>query len=118
MSQYQESFISRCYTVSTVDEFDSASSKATRNTIFDGKEELWMCGASRKDFDPERLKGIRSMSDESYVPQPFPEHLIDPLEWTHVLATLSTCTLPKPIQFCDPHHYDIVPMRMVHPVTG
>ena len=39
-------------TRSPVDEFDSASSEATRITVSDGKEELWMCGASRKDFDP------------------------------------------------------------------
>ena len=42
----------RDVTRSPVDEFDSASSEATRITVSDGKEELWMCGASRKDFDP------------------------------------------------------------------
>ena len=35
-----------------------------------------------------------------------------------MLATLSTCALPKPIQFCDPDDYDIIPIRMVQPVTG
>ena len=66
----------------------------------------------------EGLRKIISISNQFYVPQPFPKHLIDPLEWTHVLATLSTCALPKPIQFCDPDGYDIVPIRMLQPVMG
>ena len=62
--------------------------EAIRVTPFDGREELWMCGASHKYFNTEGFNGNRSISDESYVPQL--EHLIDPLEWTHVLATLTT----------------------------
>lgn len=70
-----------------------------------------------KDFNPKRLKGSRIILDKSYVPQLFPKHLIDPLEWTHVLATLSTCALPKPIQFYDPDGYDTVPIKMLQPIT-
>ena len=58
----------RDVTWSPVDEFDSASSEATRVTPSDGREALWMCGASHKDFNPDRLRGNRSISDDSYAP--------------------------------------------------
>ena len=69
-----------------------------------------MCGTSCKDLKPEDVVINRSVTDEAYAPLPFPEHLIDPQEWIHVLATLSTCDLPKQTQFCDPDGYDIIPI--------
>lgn len=99
-----------------MDEFDSTSSEGTRATVSDGREDLWICGASLHDFNPKQILCNCSVSDEAYVPQPFPEHLIDPLEWTHVLAIMSTCALPEAIQLCDSDDYDIVPIRMVQPM--
>src|SRR5271156_2648216 len=100
----------RDVTRSPVDEFDSASSEPTRKTPSEGREDLWMCGASCTD---QPVKCNRSVTDEIYIPQPFPEHLIDPLEWNHILASITTCALPKQTQFCDPDGYDIIPIRML-----
>lgn len=100
-------------TRSLVDEFDSTSFEATRVTPSDMREDLWIYVASCKDFNLEILRENRSISNGPHVAQPFLENLIDPLEWTHVLATLSTCALPRPIQLCDPHCYDIVAIRMI-----
>ena len=51
--------------------------------------------------------------DDAYVPIPFPEEKMEPLEWKHVLATLDVCTLSHGIKFCDEDGYDIVPIRML-----
>ena len=54
------------------------------------------------------------MTDEVYVyvPMSFPEHLLEPQEWIHVLSTLDVCAFPKQTKFCDPDGYDIIPIRM------
>ena len=98
---------------SPVEEFDSGSSKEKEETLSVDKAGLWICGASCKDLNPSDAVIDRSVTDDAYVPLPFPEHLIDPQEWIHVLATLSTCALPKQTQFCDPDGYDIIPIRMI-----
>ena len=77
-----------------------------------------MCGASYRSIEirPKecaRAKEIRETWEQSYVPMPFLGHLIDPLEWIHILATLDVSLVPKPIQFCDEDGYDIVPIRML-----
>ena len=54
------------------------------------------------------------ITDEAYVPVPFSEHLIDPQEWVHALATLTVCAMPKPIKFCDEEGYDVIPILMIH----
>ena len=64
------------------------------------------------------MQRARKEQELLYVPLPFPEHLIDPQEWVHVLATLTTCALPKPTKFCDEDGYDIVPIRMIGAILG
>ena len=108
----------RDVTKSPVEEFDSGSSDETESTLSVDKAGLWICGTSCKDLKPEDVVIDRSVTDEAYVPLPFPEHLIDPQEWIHVFATLSTCALPKQTQFCDPDGYDIIPIRMISIVKG
>ena len=62
---------------------------------------------------PEESVIVRKEQELLYIPLPFPEHLIDPQEWVHVLATLTTCALPKPTKCCDEDGYDIIPIRMI-----
>ena len=61
----------------------------------------------------EVLKSIKDMMDEGYKPVPFNEEKFEPVEWSHVLATLDVCTLNHGIQFCDEEGYDIIPIKMV-----
>ena len=103
----------RDVTKSPVEEFDSGSSDEIESTLSVDKAGLWVCGTSCKNLKPEDVVIDRSVTDEAYVPLPFPEHLIDPQEWIHALATLSICALPKPTQFCDSDGYDIIPIRMI-----
>ena len=37
-------------------------------------------------------------------------------EWMHLLATIDTCTISSPTQFCDEDGYDVVPIRVITPV--
>ena len=94
-----------------MEEFDSASSEELNDVI--GKpNEIWMCGASNRSIELGLEDSARARKEQEllYVPLPFPEHLIDPQEWVHVLATLTTCALPKPTKFCDEDRYDVVPI--------
>ena len=102
-----------------MEEFDSASSEELNDVI--GKpNEIWMCGASNRsiEMEPEDTARARKQQELLYVPLPFPEHLIDPQEWVHVLAALTTCALPKPTKFCDEDGYDIIPIRMIGSILG
>ena len=108
----------RDVTKSPVEEFNSGSSDETESTLSVDKAGLWVCGTSCKNLKPEDVVIDRSVTDEAYVPLPFPEHLIDPQEWIHVLATLSICALPKQTQFCDSEGYDIIPIQMISVVKG
>lgn len=101
-----------------VEEFDSGSPIESEETVSVDKAGLWICGASCKDLNPEEVIIDRSVTDEAYIPLPFPEHQLDPQEWIHALATLFVCTLPKPTQFCDQDGYDIIPIRMIRPILG
>ena len=37
-------------------------------------------------------------------------------EWMHLLATIDTCAISSPTQFCDEDGYDVVPIRVITPV--
>ena len=108
----------RDVTKSPVEEFNSGSSDETESTLSVDKAGLWICRTSCKNLKPEDVVINRSVTDEAYVPLPFLEHLIDPQEWIHVLATLSICALPTQTQFCDLDGYDIIPIRMISVVKG
>ena len=102
----------RDVTHSPVEEFDSASSEST-NQVFGKGKELWMCIPSCVDMKPKDVVHDRVMTDEAYVPVPFPKHQIEPQEWIHALATLDVCAIPKPTRFCDSDGYDITPIMMM-----
>ena len=109
----------RDVTHSPVEEFDSASSEDSLDAI--GKpNELWMCGTSCRSIEIgiQESAEAKRVREQPYVPLLFPEHLIDPQEWVHVLATLTTCALPKSTKFCDEDGYDIVPVRMLGTIKG
>ena len=36
-------------------------------------------------------------------------------EWMHLLATIDTCAISSPTQFCDEDGYDVVPIRVITP---
>ena len=44
-------------------------------------------------YKEEVLKSIKDMMDKGYKPVPFNEEKFEPVEWSHALATLDTCTL-------------------------
>ena len=60
------------------------------------------------------LEWCREAMDEAYIPIPFPEEKLEPLEWLHCLGTLDVCTVNHGIKFCDEDGYDIVPIRMIN----
>ena len=72
-----------------------------------------MCSTSFMGLKPKEVVHDRVITDEAYILVPFLEHLIDPQEWVHALATLTLCAMPKPIKFCDVDGYDIVPILMI-----
>lgn len=77
------------------------------------QENLWVCGASRTSIVTDGSEWCKDVMDEAYVPIPFSEEKLEPLQWKHVLATLDVCTLNHGIKFCDEEGYDIVPICMV-----
>ena len=102
----------RDVTYSPVEEFDSALLEVS-NQIYGRGKELWMCSTSCMGLKPEEVVHDRVITDEAYIPVPFPEHLIDPQEWVHALATLTILCNAKPIKFCDEDGYDVVPILMI-----
>ena len=71
-----------------------------------------MCGDSDQgSLNENHCIHHRAMDNKEYVPKPFPKNLFEPLEWTHVLATLDVCMnkITK-TQFCDEEGNDIIPL--------
>ena len=77
-----------------IDEHDSITTHRSRVLAWEqAQAHLWMCGAfDQGSLDVNHCIHHRSMDDKEYVPEPFSEDLFEPLEWTHVLATLDVCT--------------------------
>lgn len=102
-----------------VEDFDSAiaGESSPISWLRPKQVDLWACGASEcNSQDKQEWKGDRSYEDSDYVPEPFPEEQLEPLEWIQILATMDVCanetTLTK---FCDDEGYDIIPFNMVSP---
>ncbi|MCO5565132.1 hypothetical protein L7F22_018803 [Adiantum nelumboides] len=78
------------------------------------KAHIWMCGASDNgDLTKEECILERSVTDEAYIPEPFPEHLFEPFGWTQILSTLDVCVNElTPTKFCDEKGYDLVTLQM------
>ena len=71
-----------------------------------------MCGAfDQGSLDEDHCIHHRAMDKKEYVLEPFPKELFEPLEWTHILATLDVCTNKiTQTQFCDEEGNDIIPL--------
>ena len=37
----------------------------------------------------------------------------EPIEWSHILATIDVSALEQPTKLCDPNGYDIIPICMI-----
>lgn len=102
-----------------VEDFDSSTVGETSLTSWlrPNQADLWACGASEcNSQDKKEWKGDRSYEDSDYVPEPFLEELLEPLEWIQILATLDVCVNETtPTKFCDDEGYDIIPFNMVRP---
>ncbi|RYA40215.1 hypothetical protein DD606_25715 [Enterobacter cloacae complex sp. GF14B] len=100
-----------------VEEFDSATVAGSELPAWLGQpKELWMCGASHcGSLRREECVLERAIEDKEYIPKPFPEDALEPLEWEHILATLDVCTITdSPItKVCDKEGYDVLPYYMV-----
>ena len=72
-----------------------------------------MCKTSNKSIHPDGSDCYRDVMDEAYILVPCSEHIFEPEEYLHILATLDVCVLPHSTQFSDPDGYNIVPIRMV-----
>lgn len=83
-------------------------------------KELWMCGDSQcRSLKCEECILERAIEDTKYIPEPFPEEALEPLEWQQILATLDVCAINAgpTMQFCDQDGYDMVPYYMVKAVN-
>ena len=61
----------------------------------------------------------RAINDENYIPEPFPEDALEPLEWGQILATIDACAISDQptTRFCDPEGNNVVPYFGVQAVT-
>ena len=56
----------------------------------------------------------REIKDETYVMEPFSKDVLEPFEWTHVLATFDDCTNEvNAFQLCDENGFDVQPILMI-----
>ncbi|MCO5571753.1 hypothetical protein L7F22_025501 [Adiantum nelumboides] len=98
-----------------VQEFDSTTVNGKEVPAWmQTKAHVWMCGASDSgDLTKEECILERSVTDEAYIPEPFPEHLFEPFGWTQILSTLDICVNElTPTKFCDEEGYHLVTLQM------
>ena len=104
-----------------MEDFDSATAEESSLTSWlrSKQADLWACGASEcNSQDKQEWKGDRSYEDSDYVPEPFPEEQLEPLERIQILATLDVCANETtPTKFCDDEGYDIIAFNMVNPTV-
>ena len=56
----------------------------------------------------------RAIEYPFYMPKPFPEEVLEPFEWGHILATLDVCTNETtPTKFCDEFGSKVMPILMM-----
>lgn len=97
-----------------MDEFDSGSSEcSTDDQEYTKNPNLWICGASKSSVQTDGTAWCRDVLTEDYMPCPFPEALMEPVEWIQCLATLDTAVLGRGSQFVDDDGYDVHPLHMI-----
>ena len=72
------------------------------------KISLWFCES--KD---EGGEDVSEKSSDGYVPEPFPEHELEPYGWHDILATLDVCANVHDNVHCDEEGYDICSLKML-----
>ncbi|MCO5577795.1 hypothetical protein L7F22_031628 [Adiantum nelumboides] len=97
-----------------VQDYDSTIINGNGVPWMQTKAHIWMCGASDNgDLTKEECILERSVTDEAYIPEPFPEHLFEPFGWTQILSTLDIYVNKlTPTKFCDEEGYDLVTLQM------
>lgn len=100
---------------SPVQEFDSASFSLIGKAMssIEDPRDVWLCDHGQYFPEIGKEQMTIEVEDEAYMPLPFLKDTIDPYGWSHILATLDTCTLPKQTQFYDKDGYDVIPIRVV-----
>ena len=96
-----------------MEEFDSESSQISNSSKEETRENLWMCGASRASMAMDSSEWCKDAMNNAYVPVPYPEEELEPMEWMHCLTTIDVCMINHGIKFCDEEGYDIIPIQMV-----
>ena len=74
---------------------------------------LWLCGASKTSVQIDGSQWQKEVEKEDYIPCPFPEEKMEPLEWIHSLISLDTMHVRPGPKFCDEEGYDIHPLNMI-----
>ena len=79
-----------------------------------------MCGASDCESLVQQEEMVeRAIEDPFYMPEPFPEEMLEPFEWGHILATLDVCANEAtPTKFCDELGNQIMPILMMNVVQN
>ncbi|MCO5586696.1 hypothetical protein L7F22_040638 [Adiantum nelumboides] len=73
-----------------------------------------MCGAfDCGDLTKEECILERSITDEGYIPEPYPEYLFESFGWTQIFSTLDICVNElTPTKFCDDEGNNLVTLQM------
>ena len=69
---------------------------------------LWFC-----ELKDECGEDVSEKSFDGYVPEPFPEHELEPYGWHDILATLDVCANVHNNVHCDEEGYDICSLKML-----
>ena len=97
-----------------MEEFDSGSFECTTKSS-DQLENphLWLCGASKTSMQTNESQWQKEVEKDDYIPCPFQEENMEPLEWIHSLISLDTMHVRPGPKFCDEEGYDIHPLHMI-----
>ena len=97
-----------------MEEFDSRSFEcSTKSTEQANNPNLWLCGASKSTMQTDGLQWHKEVEKEDNISCPFPEELMELVEWMHCLITLNTTVTRPRLKFCDDNGYDIYPLNMI-----
>ena len=101
-----------------MEEFDSGLSECSMEDSEQANNpNLWLCGASKSSIQTDGSQWCKEVLNEYYMPCPFFEDLMEPLEWIHSLATLDTSVVRSGAKFCDVEGYDAHPFLMIDVVN-
>ena len=88
----------RDVTYSPVEEFDSASSEVSHSTLSHANKNFGFVMLPRS-VQTDGSAWCKDVMDEAYVPIPFPEETLEPVEWSHILATIDVSSLQHQLNY-------------------